>query len=220
MTLQRLRPKTYLTRIINSKCATYPRAHFSTVYPRLIQHPAPSRTRFLPRILDPAVWFPFYKTETRKGKAGLKEGKPKIYNPAIFFVIMAMLIGSQAIQMIRIRQNHEDYMWRADTKIAVLREVIERLEKGEDVDVEKVLGVGNEKEEKSWEDVLKQLEEEDEEWAAKRNQKAQPTPSIGRSDNAAPETSEPEEKQGENKRSREESRKPRGPRSARDYGFS
>ncbi|KAG0138711.1 hypothetical protein HOY82DRAFT_544632 [Tuber indicum] len=218
MTLQRLRPN--LTRIINSKCVTYPLAQFSTVCPRLIQHPTPSRTRFLPRILDPAVWFPFYKTETRKGKAGSKEGKPKIHNPATFFVVMAMLIGSQAIQMIRIRQTHEDYMWRADTKIAVLREVIERLEKGEDVDVEKVLGVGNEKEEKSWEDVLKQLEEEDAEWAGERNQKAQPTPSIERSDNAATETSEPEEKPGENKRPREEPRKPRGPRSARDYGFS
>jgi len=67
---------------------------------------------------------------------------------------MAMLIGSQGIQMIRIRQTHDDYMWRADTKIAVLREVIERLEKGEDVDVEKMLGVGNEKEEKSWEEGM------------------------------------------------------------------
>jgi len=56
--------------------------------------------------------------------------------------------------MIRIRQTHDDYMWRADTKIAVLREVIERLEKGEDVDVEKMLGVGNEKEEKSWEEGM------------------------------------------------------------------
>ncbi|PUU73371.1 hypothetical protein B9Z19DRAFT_1004678 [Tuber borchii] len=219
MTLQRLRPITHL-RIIDSKCPTYPRAHFSIVCPRLIQHPAPSKARFLPRILDPAVWFPFYKTETKKRKASSKEKNPKIHNPATFFVIMAMLIGSQGIQMIRIRQTHDDYMWRADTKIAVLREVIERLEKGEDVDVEKMLGVGNEKEEKSWEEVLKQLEEEDAEWAAKRNQKAQPAPSVGGSDNTVAETSKSEERTGENKRPKEEPAKPRGPRSARDYGFS
>ncbi|RPB04876.1 hypothetical protein L873DRAFT_1758565 [Choiromyces venosus 120613-1] len=220
MTLQRLRSITQLTGIINPKCATYPRTHFSTVCPRLLQHPTPSKTRLLPRILDPSVWFPFYNTEGKKGKAGSKKKKPKIQNPATFFVIMAMLIGSQGIQMIRIRQTHEDYMWRADTKIAVLREVIERLEKGEDVDVEKMLGTGNEKEEKSWEEVLKQLEEEDAEWTAKRNQKAQPTPSMERKDKAAAEIFKPEEKPEENKASGEGPSKPRGPRSARDYGFS
>jgi len=67
---------------------------------------------------------------------------------------------------------------------------------------------------------LKQLEEEDAEWAAKRNQKAQPIPSVGGSDNTAAETSRPEEKPEENKRPEEEPEKPRGPRSARDYGFS
>jgi len=91
MTLRRLRPITYI-RIIDSKCPTYPRAHFSTVCPRLIQHPAPSRARFLPRILDPAVWFPFYKTEGKKRKAGPEEKIPKIHNPATFFVVGLALL--------------------------------------------------------------------------------------------------------------------------------
>lgn len=56
--------------------------------------------------------------------------------------------------MISLRHEHDDYMRRANFKIAVLKEVIERLQKGEDVDVEGMLGVGDEKEEKSWEDGM------------------------------------------------------------------
>lgn len=65
---------------------------------------------------------------------------------------MLLLIGSQAIQLIALRHEHDDYMRRVNVKIAILREVIERIHKGEDVDVERMLGVGDEKEEKSWED--------------------------------------------------------------------
>jgi len=66
------------------------------------------------------------------------------------------------------------------------------------------------------------LEEEDAEWSAKKDQKAQPAPSVGGSDtgNTAAETARPEEKPEENKRLKEDPAKPRGPRSARDYGFS
>jgi hypothetical protein len=43
-------------------------------------------------------------------------------------------------------------MRKADSRIAVLREVIERLGRGEDVDVEAMLGTGDEKAEKDWEE--------------------------------------------------------------------
>lgn len=54
--------------------------------------------------------------------------------------------------MITMKHEHDDYMRRANVKVSVLKEVIERLYKGEDVDVEGMLGVGDEKEEKSWEE--------------------------------------------------------------------
>jgi hypothetical protein len=41
-------------------------------------------------------------------------------------------------------------MRRAEAKLGILREVIERVKAGEDVDVEKVLGTGVESEEKEW----------------------------------------------------------------------
>lgn len=45
-------------------------------------------------------------------------------------------------------------MRRANVKIAVLKEVIDKLYKGENVDVEGMLGVGDEREERSWEEGM------------------------------------------------------------------
>lgn len=56
--------------------------------------------------------------------------------------------------MITLKHEHDDYMRRANVKVAVLKEVIDRLHKGEDVDVEGMLGVGDEREEKSWEEGM------------------------------------------------------------------
>jgi hypothetical protein len=61
------------------------------------------------------------------------------------------LIGSQAIHQILLKHEHADFMRKADSRIAALREVIERLGRGEDVDVEAMLGTGDEKAEKDWE---------------------------------------------------------------------
>ena len=41
-------------------------------------------------------------------------------------------------------------MRRAEAKLGILREVIERVKAGEDVDVEKMLGTGVESEEMEW----------------------------------------------------------------------
>ena len=41
-------------------------------------------------------------------------------------------------------------MQRAEAKIGVLKEVVERVQRGEDVDVEGILGTGIEEREKEW----------------------------------------------------------------------
>jgi len=82
-----------------------------------------------------------------------------------------LLIGSQAIQQIALRHNHADFMRTADVRIAVLREVIEKLGRGEEVDVERMLGTGDERMEKEWEEVLKEIEEDDVLWKARQLQR-------------------------------------------------
>lgn len=67
---------------------------------------------------------------------------------------MALLIGSNAIQMIALKNSRRNYSRKAEARIALLREVIEKVQKGEDVDVERILGTGDPKQEKEWEEGM------------------------------------------------------------------
>jgi len=73
--------------------------------------------------------------------------------------------------MIALRNNFEAFMRRADAKIGLLREVIERIQKGESVDVEGLLGTGDEKREREWEEVLQEIEREDQAWEDSQKRK-------------------------------------------------
>lgn len=81
-----------------------------------------------------------------------KRKEKKGWNPATFFVWMALLIGSQSINLILLRNEWQVFSRKADSKIALLKEVIEKLHRGENVDVERVLGTGNEVHEREWKD--------------------------------------------------------------------
>ena len=62
-------------------------------------------------------------------------------------------------------------MRKAESKIAKLREVIEKLHKGEEVDVEKVLGTGDEAQELEWEEALREIENEDRMWQTNKRKR-------------------------------------------------
>ena len=60
--------------------------------------------------------------------------------------------------MIALRKDFATFMRQSDVRIGLLREVVEKLQKGEDVDVEKVLGTGDAEKELEWEQGLSFLE--------------------------------------------------------------
>ncbi|KAI9681454.1 MAG: hypothetical protein M1817_002738 [Caeruleum heppii] len=125
--------------------------------------------RTLPRVVQPKFWTSLVPSFLRRTSRQLdsKSSVPKEWNPATFFIIIFLLIGSQAIQMIGLRSQFNAFGRRADAKIALLKEVIERVQKGEDVDVEGLLGTGDKAKEKEWEEVLKEIEEEDALWQSR-----------------------------------------------------
>ncbi|KAL8766122.1 MAG: hypothetical protein Q9209_007020 [Squamulea sp. 1 TL-2023] len=86
---------------------------------------------------------------------------------------MFLLIGSNAMQLLALRNEFTTFSRRADAKIGLLKEVIERVQRGEDVDVRGLLGTGDPEKEKEWEQVIKEIEEEDRLWQAnaRRRQK-------------------------------------------------
>lgn len=110
------------------------------------------RTENLPSVAQPSLWLsmmPRALREWRPGKSKLRLPKP--WNPATFYIIIFLLIGSQAIQILGMRQQYAAFARKADARIELLQEVIGRVQKGEDVDVEGLLGTGDPEQEKEWE---------------------------------------------------------------------
>ena len=103
-------------------------------------------------IADGSFWRSLVPKPLRKENRQLRAKKGKQWNPATFFIVMFLLIGSMSIQMIALRNSFTRYMRQSDNTIAKLREVVERIQNGEDVDVEAMLGTGEAKKEADWEE--------------------------------------------------------------------
>ena len=54
--------------------------------------------------------------------------------------------------MISLRNDFRNFSRKSEAKISLLKEVIERVQRGEDVDVEGLLGTGDEEKEREWEE--------------------------------------------------------------------
>jgi len=59
-------------------------------------------------------------------------------------------VGSQAIHTLKLKSDMTEMERKAEAKISLLKRVIERIQSGEDVNVEKELGTGEPVAEKEW----------------------------------------------------------------------
>nr|POF09103.1 hypothetical protein CFP56_76445 [Quercus suber] len=69
--------------------------------------------------------------------------------------------------MIGLRREMLNFSRQTDARLALLREVVQKVKNGEPVDVRRVLGTGDEKHEAEWEEVVKELESTDMLWEDK-----------------------------------------------------
>ncbi|GAM37928.1 hypothetical protein TCE0_033f08265 [Talaromyces pinophilus] len=122
----------------------------------------------MPKIAQASTWQSIIPKFLRGGSSNTSlKTRSKEWNPATFYVVIWTLIGSQAIQMLVLRKDFENYTRKADAKIRLLREVIQKVNNGETVDVERLLGTGDEVKEREWEEVLQEIENEDSVWRQK-----------------------------------------------------
>ncbi|KAK2807559.1 hypothetical protein FQN50_005427 [Emmonsiellopsis sp. PD_5] len=126
--------------------------------------------RPIPKVMEVSVWTSIVPKFLRN-REWLGAPRKREPNPATFYVIIFLLIGSQAIRMIGLRNDFANYCRSADAKIRLLKEVIERVQKGEDVDVKRLLGTGDEAKEREWEEVLKEIEQEESRWHSRKSGK-------------------------------------------------
>lgn len=62
--------------------------------------------------------------------------------------------------MLNIKQKYSDKERRLSTKIAVLKDVIKRIQEGEDVDIARELGTGRTEDEREWQEVMDSFRED------------------------------------------------------------
>ncbi|CAK7567425.1 MAG: hypothetical protein SEPTF4163_005389 [Sporothrix epigloea] len=143
----------------SSKLATKER--FGSLYPRSYSS--------LPTIAQSSFWKQLIPKPLRRNEDGSlpvanavsSARTAKEWNPATFYIFMFLFIGSMSIQMITLKKDFETFMRQSEVKIGLLREVIERVQRGEKVDVERVLGTGDPTKEAEWDSVLKELERDE-----------------------------------------------------------
>ncbi|KAL9088030.1 MAG: hypothetical protein Q9165_006371 [Trypethelium subeluteriae] len=147
-----------------------PRRHaFSTTNLRLRSSSDPTSTMF--PIFQPSFWRSVLPKRSRLSSDASSPRPHWLRNPSTHVIILALLAGSQAIQIISLKREHLNYTLRIDAHIAKLKEVIGRVQRGEDVDVRKELGTGDERREKEWEEVMKQVAKEDEVFAKRKRKR-------------------------------------------------
>lgn len=88
------------------------------------------------------------------------------------FLLLGILVGSNAINIISIRREMLNFTRQTDAKLEILREVVQRVKSGEDVDVKKALGTGDPDQEKEWEQVIQELENTDMLWEGRKKRDA------------------------------------------------
>jgi hypothetical protein len=106
-----------------------------------------SRFLSLPRIIQPSFWASMVPKPLRSRS---DHAPSAAWNPATPYIVLGLLVGSQAIQILWLKQDRAHSLRKAEAKISVLREVIERVQRGEDVPVEQVLGTGDPESEEEW----------------------------------------------------------------------
>ncbi|PWY90722.1 hypothetical protein BO70DRAFT_358170 [Aspergillus heteromorphus CBS 117.55] len=157
-----------------------------------------------PKFAQSSIWHSLIPKSLRNRNA--KQTRPytpksKEWNPASFYIIIFILIGSQAIRMIALKNDYAAYTRSTDAKIRLMREVIEKVNAGEKVDVEKLLGTEDQGKEREWEDVLREIEAEDSLWHRKNAARA------GQEQEQEQQMQEEEEKKKKKQKALEESSK-------------
>lgn len=112
------------------------------------------RASHIPTIAQPSFWKSLVPKPLRSSAAKGKKQTSKEWNPATFFIAIFLLIGSMSIQMISLKKDFAAFTRQTDVRIGLLREVVEKLQRGEEVDVEKVLGTGDPEREIEWQDGM------------------------------------------------------------------
>lgn len=151
---------------------TLTRRRFTTTPTTLLEE----TNTHLPRIANPSLWTSLIPKPLRRKRkdptAALSPPKSKEWNPYTIFIVLGIVVGSNAIQLIGLRNEMINFNRKTDARLETLREVIQRVKDGEVFDVKKALGTGDAEQEKEWEEVMKELGDTNVLWEGKKKRDA------------------------------------------------
>lgn len=76
------------------------------------------------------------------------------WSPQTFYIIALLIIGSNAMKLVSERQTAAAYSRNTKARIGILKDAIERVHRGEKVDLKRIFGTGNEQDEEEWEEGM------------------------------------------------------------------
>lgn len=123
----------------------------------------------LPRVVNLSFWSSlvprFLRRATTEEEAAARAKRRNIgaeeKRTGLIFLLLGILVGSNAINIIGVKREMLNFTRQTDAKLELLREIVERVKRGEDIDVKKALGTGDVEQEREWEQVIQELERTD-----------------------------------------------------------
>ncbi|KAK6361170.1 hypothetical protein TWF730_004914 [Orbilia blumenaviensis] len=125
---------------------------------------------FIPRVISPTWWSQHLPQGLFKSTVkSTTETVKRKWNPAWGYVILALFVGSQSLNIMALRQESQVFIRRSDARIDTLREIIENIQNGkwaaDGEEVQRALRLGKpERDDRQWDEVMKEIEEEDSRW--------------------------------------------------------
>ncbi|KAK6355309.1 hypothetical protein TWF696_004419 [Orbilia brochopaga] len=125
---------------------------------------------FVPRVFSPSWWSQQLPKDLFKPRpTSASAARP--WNPAWGFIILALFVGSQSLNIIALRQDAAVFVRRADARIRTLQEIVRKIQDGEweanGEEVQKALRLGKvARDDREWEEVMREIENEDAKWQA------------------------------------------------------
>ncbi|TID20856.1 hypothetical protein E2P81_ATG05487 [Venturia nashicola] len=139
----------------------------ATLRPLLYTPHRTATTDSLPRVAQPSTWTSMIPKAFRRHPNAptepVRTSKWKWFtsHPATPVLALSLLVGSQAINTLALKNETLAYTRVTEGKLALLKGVIERVQRGEEFDVDEVLGTGKVIEEGEWFDVIEEIEAEE-----------------------------------------------------------
>lgn len=134
----------------------------------------------MPRVANPSFWKSLIPRFLRKptseeeaaDRARKRDAGASERRVGLTFLFLGILVGSNAINIISLRREMLNFSRLTEAKLDVLREVVDSVRRGEDVDVKKALGTGDPEQEKEWAQVMEEVEKTDMLWEGRKKRDA------------------------------------------------